>query len=177
MSVRLPEFIDPWHFAEIGKELSDHIRLINFPRLKEMLVDQEGEAEFLLRFYKGEKGRIHITGYVKALLNLECQRCLESVGTSIASEVDVVVVEGYDEAKLLSDEYEPLLAGDKRIRLNEVIEDELLLALPQVPMHQEDECKAAYGNFTRSSEHEHDESGEESPNPFAVLKNLDSEQN
>ncbi len=177
MSVRLPEFIDPWHLAEIGKELSGTVRLDNFPRLQEMLVSQEGEAEFSLRFFIGEKNRIHITGYVKAELDLECQRCMEPVRTSVAAEVDVVVVEGYDEAKQLSEKYEPLLAGDKRLRLNEVIEDELLLALPQVPMHQKGECKAAYNNFTGSLDQANDETEKKSPNPFAVLKDLNSEQN
>ncbi len=177
MSVRLPEFIDPWHFAEIGKELSGQIRLTDLPRLKEVLLDREGEADFLLRFYKGEKGRIHITGYIKAALSLECQRCLEPVSTSVASEVDVVVVEGYDEAKQLSDEYDPLLAGDRRIRLNEVIEDELILALPQVPMHPEDECKAVHERFNRSPGQANVEQGAKKPNPFAVLEDFKTEQN
>ncbi len=177
MSVRLPEFIDPWHFAEIGKELSGHVRLTSLPRLREILVDQEGDAEFLLRFYKGENRQVHITGYVKAAPQLECQRCLEPVITPIASEMDVVVVEGYEEAKLLSEELEPLLAADKHIRLNEVVEDELLLALPQVPMHLEDECKAAYENFAGSLEQANGDSGEEKPNPFAVLEDLKSKPN
>ena len=177
MSFRLPEFIDPWHFAEIGKELSGQVRITNLPRLKEILMDQEGETEFLLGFHKGENKRVHILGYVKAELKLECQRCLEPVSCSIASEVDVVVVEGYDEAKLLPDEQEPLLAGDKRIRLAEIIEEELLLALPQVPMHQENECKAAYENFDGSEEQKGVELGETKPNPFAVLKDLKSKQN
>ncbi len=177
MSVRLPEFIDPWHFAEIGKELSGQVRLTNLPRLVGMLLDPKGEAEFLLRFYKGEKNRIHITGYVKATLTVECQRCLESVDISIASEVDVVVVEGYDEAKLLPDNQDPMLAGDKRLRLNEIVEEELLLALPQVPMHQGNGCGTAYENFTGSTEQANDKTGEKKPNPFAVLEDLKSEQN
>ncbi len=175
MSVRLPEFIDPWHFAEIGKELSGQVRLTNLPRLDDVLLDREGEAKFLLRFYKREHRQIHITGFVKATLSMVCQRCLEPVSIPITSDVDVVVVEGYEEAKQLADELEPLLAGDNRIRLNEVIEDELLLALPQVPMHPEDECRAAYENFTGSHGQNVGESDEKKPNPFAALKDLKTE--
>jgi uncharacterized protein len=177
MSVRLPEFIDPWHFAEIGKELTGQVRLTNLSRLKGILLDQEGEAEILLRFHKGENRQVHIAGYVNADLKLECQRCLEPVTISVTSEVDVVVVEGYEESKLLADELEPLLAGDKRIRLNEVIEEELLLALPQVPMHPEDECKVAYENYEGSQEQADEEKVEKKPNPFAVLKDLKSKPN
>ena len=177
MSSRLPEFIDPWHFAEIGKEISGHVELSGFSRLSEVLVDSAGEAEFELRFQKGEKQQVHIAGYVRAELSLECQRCLEPVRMPITTELDVVVVEGYEEAGLLGDEFEPLLAGDKRIRLNEVIEDELLLALPQVPMHQQGECVASFDNAGCSPEQVDEDQGKKKPNPFAVLADLKSKQN
>jgi uncharacterized protein len=131
----------------------------------------------LLKFQKGKNRQVQITGHVKADLSLECQRCLESVTISVTSDVDVVVVEGFEEANLLAEEIEPLLAGDKRIRLNEVVEDELLLALPQVPMHPEDKCKAAYENYEGSEEQAADRTVEEKPNPFAVLEDLKSKPN
>jgi uncharacterized protein len=177
MSSRLPEYIDPWHFAEIGKEISGRVGITGFSRLTEVLVDHEGEAEFELRFQKGQKRRVHIKGYVRAELGLECQRCLEPVRVPVATEMDVVVVEGYDEAGLLGDEFEPLLAGDKRIRLNEVIEDELLLALPQVPMHRQGECKASLDQTGGSPEQVDEEQEQSKPNPFAVLADLKSKQN
>ncbi len=174
MSDRLPEFIDPWHFAEIGKELTGQVRLTNLSRLNEILLDDTGVAEFVFSFHKRENRQVHIAGYVKADLKLECQRCMQPVVISVVSDMDVAVVEGYEEAKLLPDEVEPLLAGEQRVRLNEIIEDELLLALPQVPMHPEDECKAAYENYEGSLEQTADETVEAKPNPFAVLKDLKS---
>jgi uncharacterized protein len=138
------------------------------------LLDDKGDAEFLFSFHKGENRQVHITGYVKADLKLECQRCMQPVVISVASDMDVVVVEGYEEAKLLADDIEPLLAGEQRIRLNEIVEDELLLALPQVPMHQKDECKAAYENYAGSVEQAANEAEENKANPFAVLKDLKS---
>ena len=176
MSSRLPEFIDPWRFAEIGKEVSGHAELSKLPRLAEILVDQKGEAEFELMFRRGEKQRIHINGYVRAALSLECQRCLEPVRIPVATEVEVVVVGGFEEAELLPDEYEPLMAGDKRIRLYEVVEDELLLALPQVPMHPEGECKAASQNIGWSPAEVDEDQGQKKPNPFAALADLKRKQ-
>ena len=174
MSDRLPEYIDPWHFAEIGKELTGQVRLTNLSRLDGILLDDKGDAEFLFSFHKGENRQIHITGYVKADLKLECQRCMQPVVISIASDMDVVVVEGYEEAKLLADEVEPLLVGEQRVRLNEIIEDELLLALPQVPMHPENMCKAEFENYEGSLQQVAAETEEDKPNPFAVLKDLKS---
>jgi uncharacterized protein len=172
MSSRLPEYIDPWHFGEMEKEISGYVELSNLPRLTDTLVDQEGKAEFVFRFRKGKKQRIHITGYVCASLQLECQRCLEPVCFQIATEIDAVVVEGFDEAEQLPDEYEPLMADERLIRLYDVIEDELLLALPYVAMHPEGECQAASQNIGWSPEAVGEEKGETKPNPFAVLADL-----
>ena len=177
MSDRLPEFIDPWHFAEIGKELTGQVRLTNLSRLNGIMLDDKGDAEFSFSFHKGESRQVQITGYVRADLKLECQRCMQPVVISVASDMDVVVVEGYEEAKLLADEVEPLLAGEQRIRLSEIVEDELLLALPQVPMHPEGECKVTYENYEGSVEQAAEKVVEEKPNPFAVLKDLKSKQN
>ncbi len=177
MSSRLPEFVDPWHFAEIGKVLSGQTGLAKFPRLAGLLVDAAGDAEFEFRFLKGKKGRVHITGSVRAELTLECQRCLEPVRVPVVSELDVVVVEGFDEAEQLGEEFEPLLAGDKRIRLNEIIEDELLLTLPQVPMHCQGDCTTASNNVGGSPEQVDADQGQSKPNPFAILADLKSKQN
>jgi uncharacterized protein len=172
MSSRLPEYIDPWHFGEVGKELSGFVELSKLPRLSGVLVDREGKAEFVFRFRKGEKQRIHITGYVCASLGLECQRCLEPVCIQIATEIDAVVVEGVEEAKRLPDEYEPLMADERLIRLYDVVEDELLLALPFVAMHPEGECQAASQNIGWSPETVNDGQGQKKPNPFAALADL-----
>jgi DUF177 domain-containing protein len=174
MSSRLPEYIDPWHFGEMGKEVSGYAELSKLPRLAEMLVDQDGKAEFVFRFRKGKKQRIHITGYVCASLKLECQRCLEPVCIPIATEIDAVVVEGFEEAERLPGEYEPLMAGEKLIRLYDVVEDELLLALPYVAMHQDGECQAASQNIRGSDEVVNEDRAQTKPNPFAKLADLKS---
>jgi uncharacterized protein len=52
----------------------------------------------------------------------------------------MAVVEGLDEARRLPEEIEPVLIDDGRLRPLELVEDEILLALPQVPMHGADDC-------------------------------------
>lgn len=176
MSSRIPEYIDPWHFGEVGKEISGYIELSQLTRLAKLLVEKEGKAEFVLRFRKGEKQRVHITGYVCASLKLACQRCLEPACFQISTEIDAVAVEGFDEAVQLPDEYEPLMADEKLIRLYDVVEDELLLALPYVAMHPEGECQAASQNIGWSPNVVNEDKDQTKPNPFAVLADLKSKQ-
>ena len=175
MSSRLPDFVDPWHFADVGKEVSGRVKLLEMPRLAKLLADSDGEAEFIFSFQRGEKKRVHITGTVRAQLVLECQRCMYAVNYQVNNEINLVVVEGSLEAEQLPDKYDPLLAEDNRIRLQDVVEEELLLAMPQVPMHAESECTKADQNMVQP--HKAAGEGETSePNPFAVLAELKRKQ-
>jgi uncharacterized protein len=59
------------------------------------------------------------------------------------------------------------------LQLNEVIEDELLLALPQIPMHDEADCHAS-GLLKQNSSAE--DEAEQKANPFSVLAKLKQEE-
>ncbi len=135
MSSRLPDFVDPWRLANLGKQLSGAVGLGELSRLAEALVSVEGESLFTLEFYRDEKKRARIKGNVEAELVLECQRCLEPVTLPVDAEVNLAVIEVAAEAELLPDECDPVMVEEGRIQLLDLIEDELLLAIPQVPMH------------------------------------------
>jgi uncharacterized protein len=71
-----------------------------------------------------------------------------------------------DEAALPSD-YEPLLTADGQINLAEVIEDELILALPVVPLSPgAEDASRVWGDTDETQDDEAEE------NPFAALKKM-----
>jgi len=80
-----------------------------------------------------------------------------------------VAVRTLDEATALPDEVDPLLVdSDDWFRPIQLIEEELLLALPQIPLHATGECQVpAYseGNSTAGS----DRSRQRREGPFAAL--------
>jgi uncharacterized protein len=76
----------------------------------------------------------------------------------------LVVVQGYDEAGQVDESLEPLLAEEGSIRLLDLVEDELLLALPAVALH--DQCEAPAFDDGEISVDEPRE------NPFAALERL-----
>lgn len=55
----------------------------------------------------------------------------------------LALVRGMDEARRLPERYDPLLVSESLIRPRDLIEDELLLALPQIPMHDPGVCTVA----------------------------------
>ena len=66
---------------------------------------------------------------------LVCQRCLKEFEAALESPVRVAFVGRDAEAGRVPDEYDAVTAPGGRIQLTEFVEEELLLALPLVPMH------------------------------------------
>lgn len=162
MSQHLPDHLDPWRFADLAKRVSGSYLLGDLPRLCECLADSQGNVNFDLEFSRDRQHRACLHGTVQATLILECQRCLETMLLPVKSELALAFVQGLDEAEMLPAELDPQLVENGRVEFRGLIEDEILIALPQVPMHPLDECVSGKGEV-------HDAVRE---NPFAVLAAL-----
>ena len=143
------------------------------PRLVGLLASPEGEARFELEFFQDDKRRSCVRGKVAARLRLRCQRCLEPVEYEVESNLLLGLVQGLDEAERLPDEYDPLMVENDRFQPTDLVEDELMLGLPQVPMHTPAEaCDEQTGRLA-TGKASSDEPGRENPdNPFRVLAQL-----
>ncbi|VAX09774.1 hypothetical protein MNBD_GAMMA26-1204 [hydrothermal vent metagenome] len=171
MSSRFPDFVDPWRMADQEKTFSGRVAIADLPRLSKGVLGAQGEVELELIFGHDREKRAYIQGFVKADLILECQRCLRPMDAPLMSQLNIALVKGLAEAERLPEYYDPLLLNEPRIRLLDVVEDELLLSLPQVPIHAAGECNpesyqalaqdgAGQGELTAGS------------SPFAVLAEL-----
>ena len=126
------------------------------------VVLNDAPVHYVLNFARDAQGRAVIHGVVETAVELTCQRCLQPVSVPIHAELALGVVQDEAAAKKLPDSLEPLLLGDDPIRLADLIEDEILLALPVVPRH-EHVCVPA---------HREHEGAEGADNPFAALRGL-----
>ncbi len=143
-----------------------------------------GNAEYDLKFDIDSSGQANVTGYVVAKLNLPCQRCMGKVLTKVKSKVALGIVSSYAEAERLLDIYEPLVVDDSQVKFGDIVEDELLLALPLIALHSEQECLASKNDLSDNGFREiRDEvkikaalgNSVQKRNPFAVLKKLKSD--
>jgi len=101
---------------------------------------------------------------------LECQRCLSFFNTTIeaANVLQVVGSEAaLDDGQDLDPEATERIVGSERLDVLALIEDELILNLPYVPMH--DVCPSLPGSFVSSDDPAADAVR---PSPFAVLSKL-----
>jgi uncharacterized protein len=132
------------------------------PRLSD-LAPREMRAE--LRIHS-EHRRGWLEGRIEGLLRLECQVCSTPFDWRLAATVKLALARDEAEEERLMADCEPLLVQDDRLMLHEVVEDEVLLALPMMPR-----CGACE-NARPPSDEAADEKVEETRRPLAALKNL-----
>jgi uncharacterized protein len=159
----LPALIEPERLAEQGVSLAGRLPLGGLRRLGESLADRSGFVEVALHFRLEGRGRSTVTGRLAATLRLVCQRCLEPYDLAVDVPVHLVVVRTEREAERLGDAEDPLVVDQGSVSLAHLVEDELLLALPQIPAHPEGLCHSETGCTAKTS----DEASER--RPFAAL--------
>lgn len=165
LSGQLPRHIDPQRFAAQRLNVSGQLLLKLMSRLAKTLVNADGEADVNLDFGIDDEGYTYITGNVQASVQLECQRCLLGCDQQLRCEVSLAVVKTEEEAKQLPSHYDPFLVTDDKMLFSQLVEDELLLALPIVAYHAKGECSMQHSTTEA-------EPAPKKPSPFAVLAEL-----
>lgn len=173
-----PLRLDVGAFAEAGAELSGRWPLTDLERLAasaaadatprpDEAVTWAVRGESRRRSGAAPELRLHLEA--GALLRLECRRCLRPVETPLALAQTLRFVAGEEQAAALDAESdEDVLALSRALDLRELIEDELLLALPLAPHHAV--CERPLPTATLAEPP--DDAVPERPNPFAALAAL-----
>lgn len=170
MSDRLPKFIDPLLLADKNISLKGNLPLSALDRVRELLVNDEGKVSLTLHFGKAGKQAV-IEGHISAVLPVKCQRCLEAVEWPISSDIRLGIVSSFAKAGNLPENFEPLLVTDDgKIALKDIVEDEILILLPDIPKHPEN-CTI---DIPSSEQVKPSESPAKPPanNPFSILATI-----
>jgi uncharacterized protein len=129
--------IDPW--ADARSRVDFAIPLKDFPRLVSQLADPAGDARGHVQF--GRQDGIAVADVeVEAMAHLTCQRCLAPLEWPVESRGRVAMVEEDEDTAALPAEHETILAPQRRLSVRDLVEEELLLALPVVPLHDAPHC-------------------------------------
>jgi uncharacterized protein len=151
--------INNLEFAKNQLELSDRLMTAQLPRLAEMLVNQDkSQVQFQLSGMGKQFRQPSLHLNIKANLAVTCQRCLDEMVVDLNLSLDYLISNTEISEAEENDEIDWLEANHE-MDVCELIEDELLLALPIAPTHAHDCSKLS------------SQSGDK-PNPFAVLKGL-----
>ena len=128
------ELVDVGVLAVQSAGLKREYALARFERLADRLQRTDGSVAVDLRATRvGDSAGLE--GVLVAAPWLLCQRCLEPFQAAIESPVRIAFVSDDAAAEQLPQDVEPVEMDAGRVDLAALVEDELLLALPLVPMH------------------------------------------
>ncbi|MBZ9568690.1 MULTISPECIES: YceD family protein [Modicisalibacter] len=170
MTTRLPLHVEPYRLAAGEQTLEGSVPLDAMTRLAEEAGPQQGDCEVRLAFGVGPQGRRYIEGWLSASVQLACRRCLEPLPVSVESRWLLGMVSSDALAADLPGDYEPVLVENEQLNLLPVIEDELILSLPQVVYHDEAACAVSRDQL--ASRPDTEDSDETATSPFDVLRTL-----
>ncbi|WP_347987001.1 YceD family protein [Methylomonas sp. AM2-LC] len=168
MAEKIPDLIDPLVLAERRSMLSGTINVAAFERLSELITEQNGVVAVDVVFAKQGK-RAVVSGNIKGTLQIECQSCLEAMPWPLDIAFKLGVVSSMQEADKLEIDCEPLVFEGEKISLNALIEDEILLTLPDYPKHGYECIKQ---KSSKASDYDKQNNQAKVENPFSVLAKL-----
>lgn len=160
MQARAP-LIDGFPFAEAGGALQGLWPVEGFTRLRDLLNSTAGELQYELRGARDDLGRLGLRVRLAGMLQLTCQRCLGALPYPL--EINSLLILVHSEAEIETQSVDPdspdRVLGAKEMDVGALLEDEILLAVPFAPRHQE--CAGAA-----------DRRGAAQASPFADLRGL-----
>jgi uncharacterized protein len=162
-------------FAQEGQPLVERTPLSNMERLSQEIQGLEPDlsvswqARAELRPRTGAEDEVWLHLDARATLPLTCQRCMGAVPVPIEIDQWYRFVADEDIAMAEDDQSEEdLLVMAPQFDLLAVLEDELLMALPLVPMHETCPVVPVFS----AGEGELAQQEEAKPHPFAALEQL-----
>jgi uncharacterized protein len=152
--------------ARARNVIEHHFTAADLPRLTQAGAGSDSFIDVRLSFSEYD-GLPAVHGALQASVMLECQRCLELAPIAIRDEFNVVIV-----SEERSDEpggHEPIIADADHLDLRWLTEEQVLLSLPLVALHDDENCSDVVIDQADAAPSEDDEIRQQ---PFKNLRNL-----
>ena len=160
--------LDVLDLAAVGEVVERQYPVAAFGRLGDRLAEPGGAAQVRLALEMIDGTPTGVLR-MRARVTLECQRCLRPLRRTIESESKLAFVTQED-APLPAD-HEPVVGDPRRVDLEALVEEELLLAVPLIARHApSEECGLPASAGSRKVEPA--PAAQEMRRPFAGLKDL-----
>lgn len=172
MSRDFPDWINVERAAQAERRFAGEARIEWMPRVSDLLDEPAPddvigfEVAASLDKSSGAGDIVRLDVHVHGTVPMTCQRTLKRYRQPIDSRSAVTVVASESELAGLPEDLEPKLVPEGRLKLVELVEDELLLALPLVPRDPDSAPVENAGDAFEPS------TPDERENPFAELARL-----
>ena len=166
----LPSTLDIRKAAARGASISGTLKPLDLQRFRPLLAGDEGVIEAVLSCSRDEENRYLVRVVLEVDVTVTCQRCLEPMPLHLSSDNTLAVVWTDEQAAHLPGHLDPLVLGEEPCRLWDLVEDELILALPPFSYHETEACQKSIAGYSGPAPEEAE--GAEKPSPFDVLAQL-----
>ncbi|MEK7666505.1 MAG: YceD family protein [Pseudomonadota bacterium] len=163
MSGQLPVQIDPIRLADEGARLYGTLPGSEMSRLQELALPNSRPEQVAvdLQFERAGQGVRQLHGTIRTQVKMACKRCLQPLRVEVVAQPFFMLLQP-GEAE--PEECETLVV-EAPLSLAELVEDELLLAMPMSPGHAEGQCEVAFPVTANKAP-----VAEKRANPFAELR-------
>lgn len=171
MSRDFPDWIDPDRAAQGEREYSGRVPAGWLKRIEDLLdgpEKEDGWIDFALRVWRDDQQHLRLDLELAGQVPMTCQRSLERYMQPIEGRSDLTVIGSEDELAVLPDDAEPKVCPEGRLRLVDLVEDEVVLLLPVIPVKPGSEPV----DVTAGDVKPHEEDEDSKPGPFAALEEL-----
>ncbi|MFZ5755517.1 MAG: YceD family protein [Pseudomonadota bacterium] len=116
--------------------MSGRLAAEQLERIREFSVGTTDGIDVSLSFRRDEEGRNRISGTVDTILHTRCERCLEPLVLPVHGDVDLLVIAAGADVPESAGDLNIVEIEDERLTLAGLVEEEVLLAVPQFPVHE-----------------------------------------
>ncbi len=166
----LPRTLDVRKAAARGVSVSGSLEPRQMQRFRALVASDDGEIDVNLTFSRDEENRFLVRVVITAEVVLTCQRCLEAMSSRLSIDNTLAIVFTDEQAALLPRYLDPLVIPGEEGDLWELVEEELILALPSFSYHDTAACREKLAGYAGAPPVEPTE--DRRPNPFDVLARL-----
>ena len=144
MSGQLPVQIDPIRLADEGVRLDGVLPGGRLARLREQTLRADQPVSVTLQFERTAQGERRLQGTLRTRVEVPCRRCLRPFELEINAQPHLLLL---PVGEVEPEEGESLII-EGPLSLIDLVEEELLLAMPMFPGHAEGECEVALPETT-----------------------------
>lgn len=171
--------VDALALAHGGSAWQGEFRTRRFPRLIGVAASDVPSVQVRLQFALLD-GKPIIHGTMQGTMELICQRCMGRMQHEIDERFDLMLVESESQFDAVPESHEPWLTDSALTDVIELVEEQLLLALPLLAKHaDESECVAVAAKPKPAKQQqrapaatEPDSEAPSAQRPFANLRDL-----
>jgi uncharacterized protein len=139
--------------ADRGVTLGGELTIGKLTRLKSLLHSDVGSVRATLLFRQRGDGWLGADLEYRGAVELVCQRCLEPFRHELGSTAKVVLADSAALPAAVPEGFEPFELEDGRLRPAELVEEELIVAIPLVPKHARiEDCGSLARQFAGQGE-------------------------